>query len=127
MVWPIAAYAGIVVLLVAFMLVSSWLLGERHEARSTGVPYEAGIPPTGSARVRFPAQYYLFAMFFAVFDLEAVFVFGWAIAGRELGWAGYATMLVFVAVLVAALAYLWGVGALEFRGKPVRARGERKP
>ena len=61
-------------------------------------------------------------MFFVVFDLEAVFIFAWAIAGRELGWAGYWEMLIFVGVLVAALAYLWRLGALDWSPKRSRPR-----
>ena len=77
-------------------------------------PYESGIVSEGSARVRVSAKFYLVAMFFVIFDLEAVFIFAWAIAARELGWAGYSEILVFIAILVAALAYLWRLGALDW-------------
>ena len=60
------------------------------------------------------AKFYLVAMFFVIFDLEAVFIFAWAIAARELGWAGYCEILVFIAILLAALAYLWRLGALDW-------------
>ena len=117
--WPLGAYFVLVLLLVAGMLVVSYLLGQRHNQRATGFPYEGGILSEGSARVRLSAKFYLVAMFFVIFDLEAVFIFTWAIAGRELGWAGYYEAVVFIGVLVAALTYLWRVGALNwFPGGP---------
>lgn len=112
--WPLAAYSVVVLVLVTVVLVLSYILGQRHHERGTGEPYESGILPTGSARLRFDVKYYLVAMFFVIFDLEAVFLFAWAVAFRELGWAGYIEMLVFVAVLVVALAYLWKLGALDW-------------
>ncbi|MGH9407699.1 MAG: NADH-quinone oxidoreductase subunit A [Terriglobia bacterium] len=96
------------------MLGLSYLLGERHHQEATGAPYEGGIVSEGSAHVRFPARFYLLAMFFVVFDLEAVFVFAWAVAAKEVGWAGYWEILVFIGILVASLIYLWRLGALEF-------------
>jgi NADH-quinone oxidoreductase subunit A len=114
MLWPLGIYFVIILLLVAGMLVVSYLLGQRHCERATGAPYESGIISEGSARVRLSAKFYLIAMFFVIFDLEAVFIFAWAIAGRELGLAGYLEMLVFVGILIAALAYLWRLGALDW-------------
>lgn len=113
-VWPLVAYFVVVILLVAGMLTVSWVLGERHREPATGAPYESGILSQGSAQVRFSAKFYMVAMFFVIFDLEAVFIFLWAIAGRELGWAGYWEALVFIGVLAATLAYLWRVGALDW-------------
>lgn len=112
--WPLGIYVVLVLLLVAGMLALSYVLGQRHQDRATGSPYEAGIVSEGSARVRLSSKFYLIAMFFVVFDLEAVFVFAWAVAGRELGWAGYVEVAVFIAILAAALAYLWRTGALDW-------------
>jgi NADH-quinone oxidoreductase subunit A len=113
--WPLAVYAAIVGMLVVAMLGLSYVLGQRHQDRATGSPYESGILSEGSARVRFPAKFYLVAMFFVIFDLEAVFIFAWAIAVREAGWTGYAEVSLFIMVLLATLAYLWRVGALDWR------------
>ena len=118
MVWPLVVYFAFVVFLVAAVLIVSYLLGQRHSEPATGEPYEGGILSEGSARVRFSARYYLVAMFFVVFDLEAVFLFAWAGAARELGWAGYCEVVLFVGVLVAALIYLWKVGALDWAREP---------
>ncbi len=124
MIWPLVAYFAFVVVLVAAILLISYLLGQRHSEPATGEPYEGGIVSEGSARVRFSARYYLVAMFFVVFDLEVVFLFAWAVAARELGWTGYFEVVVFVAVLVACLIYLWKVGGLDWAREPRRARGE---
>lgn len=112
--WPIAVYFVVVLILAGGMLGVSYLLGQRHRERATGIPYESGMAPTGTARLRFLAEFYLIAMFFVIFDLESVFIFAWAIAMRELRWAGYVGVLVFIFTLVAALAYLWRVGALDW-------------
>ncbi len=123
--WPLLGYAAAVLLLVTVMIGLSWVLGERHRETATGQPYEGGVAPTGSARVRLSVKFYLIAMVFVVFDLEAVFLFAWAVAARELGWAGYVEMVVFVAVLVAALAYVWRLGALDWSARG-QARLERR-
>jgi NADH-quinone oxidoreductase subunit A len=112
--WPLAVYVAIVGMLVIAMLSLSFVLGQRHTDRATGSPYESGILSEGSARVRFSAKFYLVAMFFVIFDLEAVFLFAWAVAVRETGWTGYAEALLFIMVLLATLIYLWRVGALDW-------------
>lgn len=112
--WPLGVYFVLVLLLVAGMLLVSYLLGERHREPATGSPYEGGILSEGSARVRMSAKFYLVAMFFVIFDLEAVFLFAWAVAARSLGWSAYWEVVVFVGILVAALVYLWRVGALDW-------------
>ncbi len=112
--WPLILYFGLVVLLVIAMLAVSALLGERHHEPATDAPYEGGIVSQGSARVRLSARFYLIAMFFVIFDLESVFLFAWAVAARELGWAAYFEALIFTLVLVAGLVYLWSVGALDW-------------
>ncbi len=112
--WPLILYFVLVVLLVAAMLGASALLGERHHEHATDAPYEGGIVSEGSARVRLSARFYLVAMFFVIFDLESVFLFAWAVAARDLGWAGYFEALIFTLVLLAGLIYLWRVGALDW-------------
>lgn len=117
--WPVMLFAFLVVLLLAVMLAASALLGQRHRERATGEPYESGMVPTGSARARFDVKFYQVAMFFLIFDLEAVFIYAWAVAVREAGWGGYAAMALFIVNLGAALAYLWRKGALDW--------GKREP
>jgi NADH-quinone oxidoreductase subunit A len=112
--WPIAVYFVLVVLLVSGMIAVSHLLGQRHRDRATGSPFESGIVSTGSARIRLSVKFYLVAMFFVIFDLEAAFIFAWAVSAREAGWPGYWEVLVFIGVLVAALWYISRVGALDW-------------
>jgi len=102
------------------MLLISRLLGERRDRGATAEPYEGGMLPTGSARLRFGIKFYLVALFFVIFDLEAAFLLAWAIAFRELGWAGYVEALVFIAILFVALVYLWRGGALDWGPRALR-------
>ncbi|MDA8138357.1 MAG: NADH-quinone oxidoreductase subunit A [Desulfobacteraceae bacterium] len=112
--WPLLVFFGAAVGLVVVMIGLSALLGQRHKERATDTPYESGIIPTGSARIRFDVKFYLMAMFFVIFDLETVFIFAWAVSARQLGWTGYAAMATFIGFLVLALFYLWRVKALEW-------------
>jgi NADH-quinone oxidoreductase subunit A len=119
--WPLLLYLGLVLTVVAVMLVLPGILGERHRRkpmrqgeRGTSVPYESGIAPTGTAIVRVPLQYYLVAMLFVIFDLEAVYLYGWALVAREAGWLGFVEATVFIGLLLVALTYLWKVGALDW-------------
>ena len=113
-IWELGIYFVIVLATVAGMLSVSYLLGQRHREQATNTPYESGIVSAGSAHARLSAKFYLVAMFFVIFDLEAAFIFAWAVAGRELGWQGYWEIVIFVGVLIAALAYLWRLGALDW-------------
>ncbi|HEY7790606.1 MAG TPA: NADH-quinone oxidoreductase subunit A [Vicinamibacterales bacterium] len=122
LLWPLVLYGACAVALVIVMLALSALLGERHREPATGIPYEGGIAATGSAPVRFPARFYLVAMFFVIFDLESIFLFGWAVAARRLGWPAYVEMVIFVGVLVATLWYLVRVGALDWAPRTPPAR-----
>lgn len=112
--WPLLIYGIAVFLLVGGMLLLSHFIGERHSENATSKPFESGIMPTGSARFHFPIHFYIIAMFFVVFDLEAVFIFTWAISMRETGWPGYIVILIFIAELMVLLFYLWKIGALDF-------------
>ncbi len=112
--WPVVVYGAIVLSLVGAMLGLSYLLGQRHKERATGEPYEGGILSTGSASLRFSSQFYLIAMLFVIFDVETMFIFSWAIAFEELGWYGYAGVMIFITLLVVVLIYEWRNGALDF-------------
>jgi NADH-quinone oxidoreductase subunit A len=116
-IWPLVVYFVLIMALMLGLLAVTHVLGERHRAGQADAPFESGIVSTGSARLRLSARYYLIAMFFVIFDVEALFVFAWAVAFRELGWSGYIEMAVFIGVLLAALAYLWRLGALDW-GSP---------
>jgi NADH-quinone oxidoreductase subunit A len=113
LLWPLLLYAGVVVLLLTAILFLSYFLGQHHRDRSTDKPYEGGIEQTGSARLRFSAQFYLVAMLFVIFDVEAVFIMLWALGFYQLGWPGYIGVAVFIGQLVVVLLYEWGIGALN--------------
>jgi NADH-quinone oxidoreductase subunit A len=125
-VWPLAVYIGLVILLAGAMIGISYVLGERHKGRATGEPYESGIVPTGSARLRFDVKFYRVATFFVIFDLEAAFIFAWALSVRELGWPGYVGIVVFISILVIALVYLGRVGALAWGTSGRRSAGRKE-
>jgi NADH-quinone oxidoreductase subunit A len=118
MIWPLLVYFVLVILIVAGMLAVSYVLGQRHHDRGMATPFESGIVPQGTARVRFSAKFYLIAMFFVVFDIEAAFIFTWCVVARESGWAGFWEIVIFIAVLAAALVYLWRIRALEWEPTP---------
>jgi NADH-quinone oxidoreductase subunit A len=114
LLWPLLLYGAIVFVLVGAILGLSYFLGQHHNERATGEPYEAGILSTGSAQLRFSSQFYLIAMLFVIFDVETIFVLAWAISFKELGWYGYAGVMIFVILLIVVLIYEWRNGALDF-------------
>ncbi|HEX9783444.1 MAG TPA: NADH-quinone oxidoreductase subunit A [Opitutaceae bacterium] len=116
--WPFLVYASAAAAVAAGMLIVSHLLGQRHNERTTGEPYESGIKPTGSARLRLSIKFFLIAILFVIFDLELVYIFAWAVAIHELGWSGYAGLLVFIGILLAALVYEWRMGSLKWSDRP---------
>jgi NADH-quinone oxidoreductase subunit A len=124
--WPLAVYFVVVLILLAGMFGIPQLLSERHWDRETGMPYESGIEPTGSARARFSIRFYLVAIVFVVFDLETMFLWAWAIALKPLGWSGYLEAFIFILILLVALAYLWREGALDW-GTPAPPRKRSSP
>lgn len=111
--WPFLLYAILSVALVAVMLGLSYVLGQRSKNNPQNKPYESGMKITGTARQRFPAKFYLIAMFFVLFDIESVFLITWAISFRELGWAGYIGAAIFAGILFVVLLYEWRSGALD--------------
>lgn len=112
--WPLFAYFVLIAVLVAALLGVSHALGGRLRTRTTNEPYESGVVPVGTARMRLSAKFYLIAVFFVIFDLEAVFIYAWAVSARETGWFGYIEISIFIGILLAALVYLARIGALDW-------------
>jgi NADH-quinone oxidoreductase subunit A len=112
--WPFITYAAAVFVLIGIMIGLSWFLGERHREKTTDEPYESGMPQTGDARLRFSSGFYIIAMFFVIFDLDAAFIMLWAVSFRELGLPGYIGILIFIILLVVLLIYELSIGALDF-------------
>lgn len=122
-VWALGVYTGAVLLIVGGMLLVSYLLGQRHRETATDDPYESGIVSTGSAEIRFSARFYLIAMLFVIFDLEAAILFAWAVVVPETGWPAFLAVCVFIAILLIALFYEWRQGALDLGPQPRLRRG----
>ncbi len=128
LLWPLAVYAAAVLAVVAGMIGISYVLGQRHRERATVEPYESGVPATASARLRVSPRYYVVAMLFVVFDVEAVFIVVWAVSLRETGWPGFLAALAFLAVLMAVLVYEGRAGAFDFalKGRDVLRRMRKR-
>jgi NADH-quinone oxidoreductase subunit A len=113
-IYAFLIYGAAALFVVAFMIIFSHYIGEHHKAKRRDEAFESGMPPTGDARIRYPARFYMVAMFFVIFDLDVAFVVTYAIAYKELGWPGYAGICVFIFLLAAVLVYEWKTGALDF-------------
>ncbi len=100
--------------LAAGLLTVSFLLGKRVRNKVKDMPYESGIVPIGDARQRFSVKFYLVAMLFIVFDIEAIFLYPWVVVYRELKMVAFVEMLVFVVLILSGFFYIWKKGALEW-------------
>ena len=114
-IWPLTLFLMLLCGLIVMMLTLPTLLGGKRVSRAVNEPYECGIVPVGSTHFRMPIPFYLFAIFFVIFDLEVVFLFAWAVAVKETGWLGFSEALIFIIILFVALIYLWRLGALDWR------------
>ena len=106
-------YFVFIAIIVCSMVLGAYFLGERRDHKRENIPYESGMQPTGPVRGRLSISYYLIAMFFLIFDLEAVFIFAWAVSLKQGGWKAYGEMLIFIAMLMAGLFYVWRQGGLS--------------
>ena len=116
---PLAVLLGVVVVMAIAMVTLSTLFGPNRPTAAKISPYECGVVPVGDARTRFPVRYYLVALVFVVFDLEAVFIYRWAVSLPAMKMSGlhvfwFVEMLVFMGVLLVGLVYLWKRGALDW-------------
>lgn len=118
--WAFGVYmlAGISICLVMIGLAA--LLGGKAFGRAKNKPFESGVDSVGTARLRFSAKFYLVAMFFVIFDVEALYLFAWSVSVRESGWVGFVEAAIFIVLLLVGLVYLWRIGALDWA--PVRSR-----
>jgi len=101
----------------------SWWLGKRRPTRAKMSPYECGMEPVGDARERFSVKFYLVAMLFILFDVEAVFLYPWAIILRDLKMFGFWEMLVYIGIVLVGFFYVWKKGVLDW-GRPSATRGQ---
>jgi NADH-quinone oxidoreductase subunit A len=100
--------------IIGLLLVATWWLGAKTTNANKELPYESGIIPTGSARLAYPVPFYLIAIFFIVFDVEAAFIFAWAVAWQELGIPGLVHITFFIIILLLGLVWLWRKGGLDW-------------
>jgi NADH-quinone oxidoreductase subunit A len=96
------------------LVVLSTILGKHVRDRAKDMPYESGMNPIGSARERFSVKYYLVGIVFILFDIEAIFLYPWAVVYRGLGFFGFFEMLLFIAIVLAGFFYIWKKGALDW-------------
>lgn len=124
--WPFAIYLLSVAGLCGLMLLVSSIAGGRDWGRAKNDPFESGVVSSGGAHIRFSAKFYLVAMFFVIFDVEALFLYAWAVSVREDGWAGFIEVTIFVVVLLVGLVYLWRLGALDWAPEARKRRALKR-
>lgn len=96
------------------LLIVSSLAGRRKHSIVKDQPYECGVTPTGSAREPFPVHFYLVGLIFILFDIEAIFLYPWALVYHSLGWFGFVEMVLYIIILLSGYIFLWKKGALDW-------------
>jgi NADH-quinone oxidoreductase subunit A len=115
--FPVLVQGLLAVVIATALIVISYVFGKKVRNRVKDMPYESGIVPTGDARGRFSVKFYLVAMLFILFDIEAIFLYPWAVVYRDLKWFGFVEMLVFVVLILSGFFYIWKKGALDWSQK----------
>ncbi|NNG00736.1 MAG: NADH-quinone oxidoreductase subunit A [Desulfobacteraceae bacterium] len=117
-IFSLVLFGALVVGIITVLHYISAVIGEQKPGIEKSRVYESGIIPTGSARLRYPVPFFLVAIFFLIFDIEGAFIFAWAAAMGDLGWAGWFQISFFIIVLLIGLLYIWRKGGLEWGPKP---------
>src|SRR5690349_19949226 len=112
--FPVLVQAIVAMALAAGLLSVSFLLGKKVRNRVKDMPYESGIVPTGDARQRFSVKFYLVGMLFILFDIEAIFLYPWAVVYRQLKMFAFVEMLIFIVLVLCGFFYIWKKGALDW-------------
>jgi NADH-quinone oxidoreductase subunit A len=120
--FPVVVQALLAMALAAGLLSVSFLLGKKVRNRFKDMPYESGMTPSGDARQRFSVKFYLVGMLFILFDIEAIFLYPWAVVFRELKWFAFVEMLIFVVLILSGFFYIWKKGALDWSGADLSGR-----
>src|SRR5579871_4248468 len=118
--FPVLVQVVIAIALAAGLVVTSSFIGKRAKSPLKDTPYESGMAPVGSARERFSVKFYLVGMIFILFDIEAVFLYPWAVVYRELKMFAFGEMFVFVALIMIGFFYVWKKGALDWSSEADR-------
>lgn len=112
--FPVLLQVAIAMAVATLMLGLSYLLGKKVRNRVKDMPYESGIVPTGDARHRFSVKFYLVGMLFILFDIEAIFLYPWAVVYRQLKMFAFVEMLIFIALILCGFFFVWKKGALDW-------------
>src|ERR1700683_5547830 len=123
--FPVLVQALIAMVLAAALITISYVFGKRIRNRVKDMPYESGIVPTGDARQRFSVKFYLVAMLFILFDIEAIFLYPWAVVYREFKMTAFIEMLVCVILILSGFFYIWKKGALDWAAADLRTPQRR--
>ncbi len=123
--WSAIAFLLAAAGLVVFMLVVPRLLGGRSSGSQKQEIFEAGVVSAGSARIRLSAKFYLVAIFFVIFDLEALFLYAYAVSVREVNWLGFTAAAIFIAILFVGLVYEMRLGAMNWAPADKRKKKPR--
>src|SRR5580698_11641647 len=115
--FPVLVQVLIAIALAAGLVAASTLLGKHAKSPLKDTPYESGMAPVGSARERFSVKFYMVGMIFILFDIEAVFLYPWAVVYRDLKMFAFGEMFVFVALVMIGFFYVWKKGALDWAGE----------
>lgn len=133
-VWfPVLAQTILALVIGAALVALSFVIGRRVKNKVKDMPYECGISPTGDARQRFSVKFYLVAMLFILFDIEAIFLYPWAVVYKQLKMFGFLEMLTFVVLILAGFFFIWKKGVLDWAhdepaaSRPVLARLDLTP
>jgi NADH-quinone oxidoreductase subunit A len=127
--WATAIFVLVILVVCGAMILVSAFVGGRARGRAKNEAFESGVVGAGTAQLRLPAKFYLVAMFFVIFDVEALYLYAWAVSVRESGWTGFIEATIFIFILFVGLVYLWRVGALKWAPsmRKTRSRASELP
>src|SRR5271165_6325979 len=131
--FPVLLQAVLAMVIAAALVGLSFAVGKRLKNKVKDMPYECGIAPTGDAQHRFSVKFYLVAMLFILFDIEAIFLYPWAVVFKQLKMFGFLEMLTFVILILAGFFFIWKKGVLDWAhselapARPVAIRLDLKP
>jgi NADH-quinone oxidoreductase subunit A len=112
--FPVLLQAVLAMVIAAALVTLSFVIGRKLKNKVKDLPYECGIAPTGDAQHRFSVKFYLVAMLFILFDIEAIFLYPWAVVFKQLKMFGFIEMLTFVVLILAGFFYIWKKGVLDW-------------
>ncbi|MCU1295259.1 MAG: NADH-ubiquinone/plastoquinone oxidoreductase, chain 3 [Bryobacterales bacterium] len=124
--FPVLIQILIAIAVAGGMIGVSAVLGRRVKDRVKSMPYESGMNPVGNARERFSVKFYLVAMVFILFDIEAIFLYPWAVIYRQLRFFAFSEMLLFIILVLCGFFYIWKKGVLDWSAEDRREQGREK-